>query len=117
MADITLASIPLGIRAFTGCLEGYKLFTEPKQMGQGSQILLWKFRIQETRFKMWGREWGLLSQSGNQSLEMREIGDQRVVLETLIRISDLLKDYKALKRRYGLSLVSDNPDIVPQVSG
>lgn len=115
MADVTLAVIPLGIRAFMGCVEGYKLFTEAKQLGQGSQILLWKFRIQETRFRMWGREWGLLAQFGAQSLEMREPEDHRVVLETLIRISDLLKDYKALKKRYGLSLVSDDPNLVPQV--
>jgi hypothetical protein len=116
MADVTLAVIPLGIRAFTSCVEGYKLFTEAKQIGQGSQILLWKFRIQETRFRMWGREWGFLVQSGSQSSEMREPEDHRVVVETLIRISDLLKDYKALKRRYGLSLVSDDPGVVSQVS-
>jgi hypothetical protein len=116
MADITLATIPLGIRAFTGCVEGYKLFTDAKEIGQGSQILLWKFRIQETRFKMWGREWGLLVESGSQASEIREPEDHRIVLETLTRVSDLLKDYKQLKRRYGLSLVSDNPGTDHQVS-
>jgi hypothetical protein len=116
MADITLATIPLGISAFNGCVEGYKLFTDAKEIGQGSQILLWKFRIQETRLKMWGREWGLLVESDSgQPSERKEPEDLKIVLETLTRISDLLKDYKQLKRRYGLSLVSDNPSTDPQV--
>jgi hypothetical protein len=116
MADITLATVPLGIRAFTGCIEGYKLFTEAKEIGKGSQVLLWKFRIQETRFRMWGREWGLLVESGGRPSETREPEDHRTVLETLTRISDLLKDYKQLKTRYGLSLVSDDPGTTGQVS-
>jgi hypothetical protein len=117
MADITLATIPLGISAFTSCVEGYKLFTNAKEIGHGSQILLWKFRIQETRLKMWGQEWGLLFEPDkSQPSERKELEDLRIVLETLTRISDLLKDYKQLKRRYGLSLVSDNPGTDPQVS-
>ncbi|KAH8684314.1 prion-inhibition and propagation-domain-containing protein [Tricladium varicosporioides] len=115
MADIALGTIPLGIHTFMGCVEGYKLFTEAKQLGQGSQTLLWKFRIQETRFQMWGREWGLLSELNNQSLELRELEDHKVVLETLTRVSELLKDYKTLKVRYGLSLVSDNPGTFPRM--
>lgn len=115
MAEI-MGTIPLGIRVFTSCVESYKLFTEAKEMGQGSQILLWKFRIQETRFRMWGREWGFLLESGRQPSEAREPEDQKVVLETLTRISDLLKNYKQLKRRYGLSLVSDTPNAAPEVS-
>jgi hypothetical protein len=65
---------------------------------------------------MWGREWGLLVESDSgQPSERKEPEDLKIVLETLTRISDLLKDYKQLKRRYGLSLVSDNPSTDPQV--
>ena len=35
--------------------------------------------------------------------------DNPLVLETLLRISDILRDYKQLNQRYGLSLVSDDP--------
>jgi hypothetical protein len=46
----------------------------------------------------------------------RAQADNDQVLETLLRISDLLTDYKELKRRYGLSLVMDDPNYRPTVS-
>jgi hypothetical protein len=109
MADIALGAIPIGARVLAGCLSGYKLFTEAKDLGKDSQTLLWKFRIQETRLRMWGKEWGLLGFQPGREADMRGREDDDIVLETLLRISDLLKDYKQLRKRYGLTLVVDDP--------
>jgi Prion-inhibition and propagation len=116
MADIALGTIPLGASVLSGCLSGYKLFTEAKDLGKDSQTLLWKFRIQETRLRMWGKEWGLLGFQTSRDVGIRGHEDDEIVLGTLLRISDLLNDYKQLRKRYGLTLVVDDPTFRVAVS-
>jgi len=117
MADITLAVIPLTMKLLDECLNGYKIFTEAKDLGRNSQKMLWKFRIQETRLRVWAREWGILdNQCATGAVEVRDHYDYKVVSETLLRISELFKDYKQLKNRYGLSLVTDGPTTLVGVS-
>lgn len=117
MADIALGSIPLVTKAFTACLAGYKLFTQAQQLGQDSQVLLWKFRIQEMRLKLWGREWGLLADGQlSADMAMRIEEDRKLVLEGLERISEILEDYNKIKSRYGLRLVTDDPRFTMEVS-
>jgi hypothetical protein len=108
MADLALSTIPLGAKVLSGCLSRYKLFTEAKDLGKDSQTLLWKFRIQETRLRMWGKEWGLLGFQTSQESDIRGRENGEIALETLLRISDLLKDYKQLRDRYGITLVVDD---------
>lgn len=113
----TLAVIQLGATVVSGCLSGYKLFTQAKTLGKDSQALIWKLRIQETRLRMWAKEWGFVDGVPTSPMALaRAQADNDQVLETLLRISDLLTDYKELKRRYGLSLVMDDPDYRPAVS-
>jgi Prion-inhibition and propagation len=113
----SLAVAQLAPVVLTGCLQGYKLFTKAKTLGKDSQALLWKFRIQETRLCMWGKEWGFIAGIPTSTATLaRAQANEEQVLETLLRISDLLKDYKELKRRYGLSLVMDHQTYRPAVS-
>jgi hypothetical protein len=116
MADITLAAVPLCIQLLSQCLQGYMLFSEAKELGRNSQKLLWKFRIQEARLRIWAREWGLLGDPSHGRAEVRDHHDHRIVSETLLRISELFHDYKRLKSRYGLSLVTDGPPLPSVVS-
>jgi hypothetical protein len=109
MADITLAVVPIAATLLKESLDLYDLFTKAKQIGGASQMLLWKFRIQQKRLQIWGDEWGLLASSSHPSTVERNKEDDHLVLETLTRIMSMLKDYKILKNRYGLSLVSDEP--------
>jgi Prion-inhibition and propagation len=109
MADITLAAIPLAAGLLFACLDLYHLFTAGKELGTASQSLIWRFRIQETRLKLWGEEWGLLADSSHHPSLQRSREDDHLVLETLLRIAHILKDYEGLKQRYGLCLVSDEP--------
>src|SRR5438034_5787306 len=103
MADIALACVPLCMKLFSECLNGYRLFTEAKELGRDSQRLLWKFRIEEARLRIWGRDWGLFDEdSATASAEARDRDDLRIIPETLFRISNLFKDYKQLENRYGL---------------
>jgi hypothetical protein len=79
-----------------------------KQLGTTSQMLLWKFRIQHKRLQIWGEEYGLLASDPHHCPQPDRDNEQmHLVLETLLRISDILKNYEDLKKRYGLSLVSD----------
>lgn len=108
---VVLAVVPVAAKVLHGCLETYKLFTEAKELGSNSQPLIWKFRIQQTRLQIWGEEWGLLASSSHPSARTAQDEDEEnpLVLETLLRISDILRDYKQLSQRYGLTLVSDDP--------
>jgi hypothetical protein len=65
---------------------------------------------------MWGKEWGLLGFQTSRESDIRGREDDVIVLETLLRISDLLKDYKRLRDRYGLTLVVDDPTFRVAVS-
>jgi hypothetical protein len=109
MAELTLAAIPVAGMILRGCLDMYNLFTEAKELGNESQALIWKFRIQQTRL-FGARNGGLLASSSHHAARTEtDDEDNPLVLETLLRISDILKDYKQLKQRYGLSLVCDDP--------
>jgi len=108
MAEVTLAAIPLTIKLLSQCLQGYKIFTQAKGLGNYSQKLLWKFRIQEARLRLWAREWGILEGTVLSRAEMRDDHDHNIVSETLTRIVEVFEDYEKLKSRYGLSLVTDN---------
>ncbi|KAF2191976.1 hypothetical protein K469DRAFT_696045 [Zopfia rhizophila CBS 207.26] len=80
-------------------------------LGRSSQKLLWKFRIQEARLRIWAREWGLLDDPRHGKAEVRDHHDHKMVSETLLRISELFHDYKRLKSRYGLLMVTDRPPL------
>jgi hypothetical protein len=112
-----LAVAQFGPAVLSGCLQGYKLFTKANNLGKDSQALLWKFRIQETRLRMWGKEWGFIAgvPTSTETVARAQANNDQV-LETLLRISDLLKDYTQLKRRYGLTLVMDDQSSRPAVS-
>ena len=111
MAELVFAVVPVAAKVLQGCLDTYKLFTEAKELSNESQSLIWKFRIQQTRLQIWGEEWGLLASSSHRSTRTAEDddGENPLVLETLVRISDILGGYKQLSQRYGLTLVSDDP--------
>lgn len=104
-----MAAVQLVATIWTGCLGGYKLITKAKNLGRDSQTLLWKFRIQETRLRMWGVEWGLSDRVPVSATALgRAQAQNHQVLETLLRISELLRDYNKLTSRYGLVLVMDD---------
>lgn len=108
-AGSAMAAVQLVATIWTGCLGGYKLITKAKNLGRDSQTLLWKFRIQETRLRMWGVEWGLSDRVPVSATALgRAQAQNHQVLETLLRISELLRDYNKLTSRYGLVLVMDD---------
>jgi hypothetical protein len=100
MADIALGAVPLVIKIAAECLNGYRLFTEAKELGHSSQKLLWKFKIQEARLRIWAREFTVAADDHDEP-------DKHMATETLHRISNVFKDYYPLKVKYGLSLVSE----------
>jgi HET-S-like prion-inhibition and propagation protein len=111
MADISLAAIPLTAKVLLECLNGYKIFTEAKNLGRDSQKLLSKFKIQEARLRIWAREWGLLDQTNGREDDVRETCDYDIARETLHRISELFTDYNRLQTRYRLALATDTHDV------
>ena len=102
MAEITLATVPLCLKLI---FHGYQVFSEARELGKSSQKLFWRFKIQEARLRIWAKEWGLIDEHGNHQTGQlgRDIDDDRIVVETLVRVSDLFRDHEQLRVRYGLT--------------
>lgn len=114
-AELALGGVPLAVSLLQTCLRGYETFTQARQIGEGSQTLLWKFKIQQTRLSMWAKEWALLDGSRQRRQRPGDSDDYKIITETLLRISGLITDYEALKNRCGLCLVTDDPTFAIQV--
>jgi len=109
MAELALATVPLCLKLIKLVFDGYQLFSEAKELGRSSQKLFWKFKIQEARLRIWAKEWGLIDDHGNHKAGQlgRDPGDDKIIFETLVRVSDLFRDHEQLRVRYGLTLASD----------
>jgi hypothetical protein len=114
-AELALGGVPVAVSLLQTCLRGYEVFTQARQIGEGSQTLLWKFKIQHTRLHMWAKEWGILDESRQRRQTPGDPDDYKIITETLFRISHLIADYKVLQNRYGLSLVTEDPTLAVQV--
>ena len=108
MAD-ALAIVPLCLKLLSECFRGYQIFTQANELGKSSQKLFWKFKIQEARLRIWAKEWGLIDDRDNHKPGQLGLDpdDDKIVVETLVRVSDLFRDHEKLRVRYGLTLASD----------
>ena len=113
--ELALGGVPVAIALLQTCFRGYEMFTQARQIGEGSQTLLWKFKIQQTRLHMWAKEWGMLDESRQRRQRPGDPDDYKIITETLFRISNLIADYQVLQNRYGLSLVTEDPIFAIQV--
>jgi hypothetical protein len=117
VAGLVLSGTEVGLQLFQGCIKAYKLFTEAKNIGSDSQTLIWKFRIQEHRLEIWGREWGFLGPVDSRDVPASDRQQDDQVMGLLRRISTLLMNYRNLHERYGLSVDSRvaNPRVLVRI--
>ncbi|KAK0616379.1 prion-inhibition and propagation-domain-containing protein [Immersiella caudata] len=106
MAELAIAIVPLCLKLI---FHSYQAFSEASELGKSSQKLFWRFKIQEARLRIWAKEWGLIDDHGNHQAGQlgRDVDDDKIVVETLVRVSDLFRDHEQLRARYGLTLASD----------
>jgi hypothetical protein len=57
-AGVALGTVGLVGQLFVGCANAYSLFSIAQGTGRDISISELKLRIEEERFKLWGRAWG-----------------------------------------------------------
>lgn len=89
---------------FDGCVKAYGYFTTASNFDADSQRLLCKVRIEEMRFVVWGREWGVVEGKLEAHLA-REQNPQLRLLATQIleELYGTVTDFQKLQSKYGLS--------------
>ncbi|KAI9843001.1 MAG: hypothetical protein M1838_002903 [Thelocarpon superellum] len=98
---------------YTGCMRSYAVFTTATNMGKDSERLICKVRIEEMRFIVWGREWGVaegkldahLSAAKGDSDGLKKLAE--VILKQLL---DTIGNSKKLRDRYGVKETASHVD-------
>jgi Prion-inhibition and propagation len=97
--------------SFRICTEGYKFITSIKHASSSAVRIQCKCEIEEARFLLWGKSWGLVDESGallpaanvKSKLVKEPITMSRLVAKTLSEIETILGGTAALKKKYGMA--------------
>ncbi|KAL8719499.1 MAG: hypothetical protein Q9225_003508 [Loekoesia sp. 1 TL-2023] len=113
MVPVEPVSLPVGAIAlasvFTTCVECFEYIDAFKACGRDMDILSTKFRIEKTRFLIWGDSVGLLPNGDSSPTTKLESPLCRpIVEETLNSIRLLFTDTKDLTDRYGLKCADED---------
>jgi hypothetical protein len=104
-------SLALGIvGSFQICAEGYQFITSIKHASSDAARIQCKCEIEEARFLLWGKSWGLVDESGAlviasnvQSKLIKEpVAMSRLVAKILSEIETILGTTGVLKSKYGI---------------
>jgi hypothetical protein len=100
MAELSLAIIGLAAQAFSSIVASYGFLSKAQGLKEAAPIILWKLRIQEIRFRVWGRHWGVDQGNLDEQLRKEDLLDD--VLGILNQMKDLLEDGEKLRAKYGV---------------
>jgi hypothetical protein len=98
-----LASIATLVEA---CSKGYARFTHARDLEKTYATLFMKLRIQEARFHIWGRRWGIHDGKVAEELEVPEVL-RNIVKDVLVQMDRLLQDSIQLSTKYGIQESSE----------
>ncbi|KAF8852131.1 hypothetical protein BDZ45DRAFT_600402 [Acephala macrosclerotiorum] len=98
---------------FQTCLHGYRSLNTAMAMGDAALTLNVQFRVEELRLKMWGRNWGLLGEEGEEAIDPPEsssesnVGLRDLTIEVLGRINKALAEWKKVGEKYSAGRKKD----------
>jgi hypothetical protein len=90
--------VGVAAQLFQSIVSVYQLLSTANGLSRDAPIALWKLKIQETRFIIWGRYWGVDAGDMDNFLEQNGIHD--VVVGILRQTERLLNDLDSLKSKY-----------------
>jgi hypothetical protein len=89
------------VTLYESCSKGYAKFTHVRELEKTYATLFMKLRIQEARFHIWGRGWGV--QDGKLIEEVAVSEGLRMIVEDVLQQMDkLLQDSVQLSTKYGV---------------
>ncbi len=111
MAELTLASIGFAAQLFVSVLDTYRFVSTAQNFAKDVPVTFWKLRIEQIRFQVWGRFWGIEKGEFDKALE--DAGIREDVCGILQQVQHLIEDTDRLVLKYGLEVnSSDNTTAV-----
>jgi len=89
------------VTLYESCSKGYGKFTNARDLEKTYATLFMKLRIEEARFHVWGRRWGIQDGKLIEEAEVAEVL-RRVVEGVLQQMDRLLQDSVQLSTKYGI---------------
>jgi hypothetical protein len=88
---------------YNGCQVGYKVFSSARNLGRDSDRLVCKVKIEEMRFRVWGREWGIVEGKFEAHLSATAWeGLRELAKDILTQLLSTILDCHKLQAKYGL---------------
>lgn len=94
------------VTLYESCSEGYAKFTNARDLEKTYATLFMKLRIEEARFHVWGRGWGIQDGKIIEEAAVAEVL-RRVVEDVLQQMDRLLRDSVQLSSKYAIRESSD----------
>src|SRR5436190_1261137 len=110
-AGLALSALALPAQLFSSCVAAYAAISDSRELGSSSNKLFWLFKIQETRFLVWGQNCDMYGCGLNPD-DLSTIVYETIV-STLVQISELLQDVSRLCRIYGLQPLGQTQSAEP----
>ncbi|ORY03747.1 prion-inhibition and propagation-domain-containing protein [Clohesyomyces aquaticus] len=113
-AGLVLAALTLPAQAFSSCVLAYNTVSDLSVAGKHFGSLFWLFKIQQTRFLVWGQNCDIYSDG--LTPERLSLPVYEAIVGTLIQIQDLLQDVRKLQGYYGLKQIPTTNTAEPRIS-
>ncbi|KAB8766474.1 hypothetical protein FH972_026634 [Carpinus fangiana] len=101
MAEV-IAGIGFAFQAYSSLVEVYKVLSALHGLDKEAPVLLWKLRMQQVRFEVFGRHWGLDKPGFNAFIE--EEGLLGIITTTLSSMKQTFEDGSKLDKVYGVQI-------------
>ena len=102
MAELTLASVGFAAQLFVSVLDTYRFVSTAQNFAKDVPVTFWKLRIEQIRFQVWGRFWGI--EKGNFDKTLDDAGIREDVCGILQQVQHLIEDTDRLVLKYGLEV-------------
>ncbi|KAE9363337.1 hypothetical protein N431DRAFT_423914 [Stipitochalara longipes BDJ] len=105
-AGIALSITSLALQVFAGCIQGYQMFLETKDMPKKFEHLRTRLYIEETRLLNWGENVGLveeLLEHPSQALQL----NRNLILDILVQVQTAFKACIKIETKFGGIIVGN----------
>lgn len=113
-AGLVVATLTLPAQIFSNCVLAYTTISDINATGRRAGTLFWLFRVQHTRFLVWGQNSDVYRDGINPAKLSQPVFE--IIVSTLMQIKDLLQDVDTLQRKYGLHQIPKPNSAEPRPS-
>ncbi|TDZ71900.1 hypothetical protein CTRI78_v001798 [Colletotrichum trifolii] len=105
-AGLAIGVASIGLQVYTGCIQGIQLLVTARDFPEDCKFLNLRLRLEQQRLFAWSETSGLLDLDANQQDKILEsntfILHRTTVLDLLVQVQCLFKEFEAHQRQNGL---------------